>query len=104
MSNFIPPNTIVAISAAVLAAAVIAGLPPVSSVFAPEAKAETLSDPRLAKADRLAAFIGGAACSSRSWPNYDQACQFDLRRSADDIRKVRVLALERDASPSLSLE
>jgi len=43
--------------------------------------------------------VKGAVCSARSWPNYDQICQFDLRTSADHVRPVRVLDLERARNP-----
>lgn len=46
-----------------------------------------------------AALVKGAVCSARSWPNYDQTCQFDLRTSADHVRPVRVLDLERARNP-----
>ena len=46
-----------------------------------------------AKSDRLPVLVKGAACSSRGWPNYEQSCQFDKRRSVDDTRVVRVIAL-----------
>jgi len=63
----------------------------------PQAKA----DPRiasvvyqpLAKADRLPMPTKGAACSSRSWPYYDQDCRFDLRSPANPARTIRVIAL-----------
>jgi len=48
----------------------------------------------LAKGDRLP-FVTGSACSAQSWPSFDQKCQFDLRRSADDVRQVRVVSLIR---------
>jgi hypothetical protein len=47
----------------------------------------------LAKGDRLSVLVKGAPCSVRSWPNYEQRCQFDQRGSADDVRTVRVIAL-----------
>jgi hypothetical protein len=47
----------------------------------------------LAKADRLPVRPTGAACSSRSWPYYDQDCRFDLRGPATEARTVRVIAL-----------
>jgi hypothetical protein len=47
----------------------------------------------LAKADRLPVRETGAACSSRSWPYYDQNCRFDLRSPAKDARTVRVIPL-----------
>jgi len=31
----------------------------------------------------------------QSWPSFDQKCQFDLRRSADDVRQVRIVDLIR---------
>jgi hypothetical protein len=96
-------NAITAISAAVLAAGLLAGLPPISA-FAPNAKAAEIDRPHFTKGDRLPAFVGGAACSSRSWPNYDQACQFDFRRSINDVRKVRVVVLERDVSAFPSMQ
>jgi len=33
----------------------------------------------------------GSACSARGWPNYEQGCQFDLRKVA--TQTVRVIAL-----------
>ena len=52
-------------------------------ILAPPAKAQpqVLSadfEHALAKGDRLRPLVKGAACSARSWPNYDQSCQFDL--------------------------
>jgi hypothetical protein len=46
----------------------------------------------------LPARVTGAACSAQSWPSYDVACQFDLRRPADHVRKVRVVSLIRDTA------
>jgi hypothetical protein len=34
-----------------------------------------------------------AACSSHSWPYYDQDCRFDLRTSAKAPPTVRVISL-----------
>ena len=92
MFKTITANSITAVAAAALAA----GLAVCLNV-APEAKAESqvtsaLEQP-LAKGDRLTPRVMGAACSSRSWPNYDPGCQFDLRRPADEIRSVRTIAL-----------
>jgi hypothetical protein len=53
-----------------------------------------------AKGDRLPRLVTGSACSALSWPNFDQKCQFDLRRSADDVREVRVVSLSRYKSPT----
>jgi len=49
----------------------------------------------LKKADRLPRLVTGSPCSAQSWPSFDQKCQFDLRRSADDVRQVRVVSLIR---------
>jgi hypothetical protein len=46
-----------------------------------------------AKGDRLPRFVKGAACSSRGWPHYEPGCQFDMRRPADEMRTIRVIAL-----------
>jgi hypothetical protein len=35
----------------------------------------------------------GTACSQHGWPNFEQRCQFDLRKRANDGRTVRVIAL-----------
>jgi hypothetical protein len=91
------------ISATVLASKPSTGLQP-ASAYAPDAKEAGIERPPLAKGDRLPVFVGGAACSSRSWPNYDQACQFDFRRSVHDVRKVRVLVLERDVPALTSVQ
>src|SRR3954453_6825052 len=85
---------------AAAAAALVGSLAAVLPAAAPEARAETLGDATSiqlahAKGDRLPRLVTGRACSSASWPNYDQACQFDLRRSADDVRVVRIVNMER---------
>jgi hypothetical protein len=69
----------IAVSAAVLGIALAAFF----ASAAPQAKA----------ADRLLVRASGAACSSHSWPYYDQACRFDLRSPSKDARTVRVVAL-----------
>jgi len=56
------------------------------------------------KGDRLPRLLTGRACSSASWPNYDQPCQFDLRRSADDVRVVRMVNLEKTSSPIVAVK
>ena len=75
-------------------------------ILAPPAKAQPQvsadAEHALAKGDRLRALVKGAVCSARSWPNYDQICQFDLRTSADHVRPVRVLDLEGRAHRSTS--
>jgi hypothetical protein len=63
----------------------------------PAVKAEPQASAMVAlahfKGDRLPTLTKGAACSSLGWPHYEQACQFDMRRPADEIRAVRVIAL-----------
>lgn len=49
----------------------------------------------LAKGDRLPKLVTGSPCSAQSWPSFDQKCQFDLRRSVDEVRQVRVVSLIR---------
>jgi len=71
---------------------------------APQAKAppqvtSAVVEHVLTKGDRLRPLVKGAACSGRSWPNYEQICQFDLRTAADQVRPVRVLDLERARTP-----
>jgi hypothetical protein len=71
----------------------------VASQAAPPQVTSSVVEHVLAKGDRLRPLVKGAACSARSWPNYDQTCQFDLRTSADHVRPVRVLDLERARNP-----
>ena len=79
------------------AAALMACLAVFLTSIVPEAKAEAqvkgALDHARAKGDRLSILVKGAACSSRSWPYYEQSCQFDLRRPADEARTVRIIAL-----------
>ena len=91
-------------SVTVAAAATIAAGMAIFMSVAPEAKASpqvtsAVVEHVLAKGDRLRPLVKGAACSARNWPNYDQTCQFDLRTSADHVRPVRVLDLERARTP-----
>ena len=83
---------------AVAAAAAVAGVAVVMMPGAPQAQTVAQVPVSHSKADRLPLLAPGAACSLHSWPNYDQSCQFDLRRSAGDVRTVRVVGLERRAS------
>ena len=82
---------------AIAAAGLVAGLAVFFTSVAPEAKAEIAvkngSNQPSCKGDRLPLLSTGVACSSRVWPNYDRACQFDLRSSDKDARTVRVIAL-----------
>src|SRR3954464_5246986 len=79
----------------VMGAAALASLIAVSVALAPPAKAAPTEDTVQSdtKGDRLPARSIGSACSSLGWPHYEQSCQFDLSRSADAIRTVRVLDL-----------
>jgi hypothetical protein len=82
---------------AVTGAAVVASLAIFFTSGMPEAKAEPQVDPgpqhQFAKGNRLPVLAKGAACSSHGWPYFEQSCQFDLRRPADQVRTVRVIAL-----------
>lgn len=94
MFKFITAKSITTIAAAAVAASLAAFL--ISVV--PEANAEPQVTGALhqlhAKGDRLPALVTGSACSSRSWPHYDQNCQFDLRKPADEARvAVRIIAI-----------
>jgi len=83
-------TSITAVTAAVLAA----GLTVFLASTAPEAKAGIEVASAGTKGDRLVA-VKEEACALRSWPYYEQSCQFDLRRSADGIPKVRMIELDR---------
>ena len=84
--------------AAGVAAALIGGcaafLTPIVPAVA-QVKGDATIQKVLAKADRLPRLATGTACSAQSWPSFDQKCQFDLRRSAGDVREVRVVSLLR---------
>jgi hypothetical protein len=74
----------------VAVAGLIAGLVALSMSAIPEAKAQPAV---AAKGDKLPMRVRGTACSVRSWPYYDQSCQFDLRRLANDAGEVRLIGL-----------
>jgi hypothetical protein len=77
-------------------AAAIAGLIVLATFAAPKANAADVKralPQAFAKGDRLPAAMKGAACSQHGWPNYEQSCQFDLRRPANEARTVRLIAL-----------
>jgi hypothetical protein len=99
MFKLISVQSLSAVAAAALVGSMAAFLTPV----APQAKADTLveapASPRSAsKGDRLPQLVTGRGCSSKAWPNYDRACQFDLRRSVDDVRTVRMVNMEKPVS------
>jgi hypothetical protein len=106
MSKTIALPFIVAFSAASIIASVLVLLtsvaPPASAEPEPPvAQASARMSPGAAplQAQGAAAGLTGRACSARSWPNYDQGCQFDLRPSGDAVRPVRMLDLEIRAKP-----
>jgi hypothetical protein len=83
--------------AAVASAALVAGLAVFGTSIVSRADggsrvAGAVHEPH-AKTDRLPIHVSGTACSARSWPRYEQECQFDLRRPASESRVVRVIAL-----------
>jgi hypothetical protein len=88
---------------AMTATALVAGLMAFSTTGVPEAKAKSLIEGSViegaihqshTKTDRLPLRVTGSPCSAQSWPNYDQACQFDRRQPANEVRTVRrVIAL-----------
>ena len=98
MFKSITAQSVTAIAAtALLAATLVAGIAIFLNYIVPEAKAEsqvkaTLHQPH-AKGDRLPALMTGAACSQSGWPRYEQNCQFDFRRPANEARMVRIIAL-----------
>ena len=68
----------------------------VAVAVAPVAKAEVQDNDThaiLAKADRIAAPLKGAACSERGWPHYEQQCLFDRTRANHEARSIRVIAI-----------
>lgn len=100
MFKLISVQSVSATAVAALIGALAAFLTPV----APQARAETqVAVPALersnVKGDRLPQLVTGRACSSTSWPNYDRGCQFDLRRSIDDVRVVRIVNMEKPVWP-----
>jgi hypothetical protein len=89
---------------AAAAAALIGSLAAFLTPVAPQARADTQAEapalPRAtSKGDRLPQLVTGRACSSKAWPNYDRGCQFDLRRSVDNVRAVRIVNMEKLVSP-----
>jgi hypothetical protein len=95
-SSFNAPRVTTASIGLLLAAASIGGLTVfLSSVMQVRAEAtvEVATQPTHVKGDRLPVLVRGTACSSLGWPYFEQACQFDMRRSADEARTVRVIVL-----------
>jgi hypothetical protein len=78
------------------AAAVIAGLVVFATSATPKANVpdvERTLPQYFAKTDHPPVSVRGTACSQRGWPNFEQSCQFDLRRPTNAARTVRVIAL-----------
>jgi hypothetical protein len=100
MFKLISVQSVSAAAAAALVGTLAAFLTPVAPQARAEAQVEALALQRShVKGDRLPVLVTGRACSSKSWPNYDRGCQFDLRRSADDVRVVRIVNMEKPVSP-----
>ncbi len=93
MITFITTKSVTAMAVAAL----LAGLAVFFASLVPEARAEAWVADALhqpyAKGDHMPALVTGAECSSREWPDYEQGCQFDLRRPAHEARTVRIIAL-----------
>ena len=83
MLKFIDTKLVTAAAAAIIAVGMA-----IFFILAPPAKAQPQvsadAEHALAKGDRLRALVKGAVCSARSWPNYDQICQFDLHVGRSD--------------------
>jgi hypothetical protein len=92
MHNLLTTRTISGATVAALVMATLAMWLPTPG----DAKAQTLAlytVDRSLKGDRLPTLSKGPACSALGWPHYEQHCLVDLRRAADDIPNVRVIAL-----------
>ena len=78
----------------IAAAALVAGVIAFAINVAPAANDhKAMQGQPSAKGDRLPLAVKGTACSKHSWPNFEQRCQFDFRRSADKARTVRIIAV-----------
>jgi hypothetical protein len=87
------------VAAAALVASFAAFLTPIAASAVVQSGADAAQEVQV-KGDRLPLRVTGSACSAQSWPSFDQKCQFDLRRSVDDVREVRVVSLTRHRSPA----
>ena len=94
MRESISARSITVIAAASFTAA---SLVAVFAFVVPEANAESNVKPALHqsldKTDQLRAAVKGHACSSRSWPHYEQRCLFDRRMPTAQAPSIRVIAL-----------
>jgi hypothetical protein len=99
MSKLITTKSVTVAAAAAIAAGMAIFMTVAFQAKAPTQVTSAVVERILAKGAQLRPLVKGAACSARSWPNYEQTCQFDLRTSADHVRPVRVLDLERARNP-----
>ena len=76
----------------VAVAGLMASLAALTMSAIPEAKAKSQLAVA-AKGDKLPMRVRGTACSLRSWPYYEQNCQFDLRRPANAAGEVRLIGI-----------
>jgi len=77
-------------------AAAIAGVVVFATTLAPRANSlgDAGAQPQTSiKGDRLTLALKGAACSTHGWPDFERSCQFDLRTSANEGQKVRIISL-----------
>jgi hypothetical protein len=77
-------------------AAAIAGVVVFATTLAPRANSLVGmgAQPQTSiKGDRLMLALKGAACSTHGWPDFERSCQFDLRTSANEGQKVRIISL-----------
>jgi len=100
MFRFFSAQSITAAVMAALVGSVAAFLTPIAPPAIAHSGANSTIQRIHPKGDRLPRLLTGSACSTRSWPAFDQKCQFDLRRSADDVRQVRVVSLIRQSVPA----
>jgi len=80
----------------IVVAAAIAGVVVFLTTLAPQANApvDTRALPQAStKGDRLPLAVKGAACSKHGWPDFEQRCQFDFRKPANEGQQVRIIAL-----------
>jgi len=77
-------------------AAGVAGVVVFLTILAAQENApvDTLALPQAStKGDRLPLAVKGAACSKNGWPDFEQRCQFDFRKPANELHEVRIVAL-----------
>jgi hypothetical protein len=81
---------------AVSVAAVVAAVATFLTSVVPQAKADAQTSVAFEhfsfKGDPPSALVTGSACS-HSWPDYEQSCQFDRRKTANQPRAIRVIAV-----------